>query len=113
MLPAPFSEILIEVVVFFPDPTQGVREFNRLLRPGGRLVLSVNTSAARSYNSRITLAISRYVPQLAEDANRVFAIGDEAVLTAMLEQAGFAEIRDIHRDPPLHLPVVRYILRGG
>src|SRR5690242_13912740 len=80
-------------LMFFPDPAQGLGEFHRALRPDGRLVLSVNTSAARSYNTRITLAISRHVPQLAEAANRVFAIGDEPVLTSMLRQAGFSEIR--------------------
>ena len=63
------------------SPTlSGLAEFRRVLSPGGRAAVSVNTVPERSYNIRINLAIARHVPSLAEAAARVFSLGDEMKL---------------------------------
>lgn len=87
-------------LMFFPDAQRGLAEFHRVLRLGGRAAVSVNTVAERSYNTRINLAIARYVPSLAEAAARVFSLGDEKKLRSLFEAAAFRDVEittEIHR----------------
>jgi SAM-dependent methyltransferase len=79
-------------LMFFPDPQCGLAEFHRVLRPGGRAAVSVATVPERSYNTRINLAIARYMPTLAEATARVFSLGDETKLRSLFEAAGFRDV---------------------
>jgi ubiquinone/menaquinone biosynthesis C-methylase UbiE len=76
-------------LMFFPDPLRGLAEFRRVLRPGRRAAVSVNTVPERSYNNRINLAIARHVPSIAAAAARIFSIGDEMKLRSLFEAADF------------------------
>jgi SAM-dependent methyltransferase len=79
-------------LMFFPDPRRGLAEFHRVLRTGGRAAVSVNTVPERSYNTRINLAVARYLPSLAEAAARVFSLGDETKLRSLFEAADFRDV---------------------
>jgi ubiquinone/menaquinone biosynthesis C-methylase UbiE len=79
-------------LMFFPDPARGLSEFHRVLRPGGRVAVSVLTTPERSYNGRINVVIARRVPSLAEATARTFSIGDESRLRFLFDRAGFRDV---------------------
>ncbi|MFO1158063.1 MAG: methyltransferase domain-containing protein [Reyranellaceae bacterium] len=91
---ASFDAVICSLgLMFFPQPLRGLNEFRRVLRPGGRAAVSVNTVPERSFNTRINLAIARYAPTLADAAARVFSLGGEDKLRSLFEAAGFRDVR--------------------
>jgi ubiquinone/menaquinone biosynthesis C-methylase UbiE len=88
-----FDAVLCNLgLMFFTDPVRCLSEFRRVLRPGGRLAVSVNTVVERSYNHQINVIIARHMPGLAEAVTRTFALGEASRLRSLFNEAGFADI---------------------
>ena len=87
-----FDAVLCNLgLMFFSDPVRGLSEFRRVLRPGRRAAVSVNTVVERSYNHQINVMIARYVPSLAESVARTFALGEASRLQSLFHEAGFGD----------------------
>src|SRR5215813_7534224 len=79
-------------LMFFPDPVRGLSEFRRVLRPGRRAAVSVNTVVERSYNHQINVIIGRHVPSLTEAVTRTFSLGEASRLQSLFAEAGFVDV---------------------
>jgi ubiquinone/menaquinone biosynthesis C-methylase UbiE len=91
-----FDSVLCGLALMhFPDPAQGLAEFRRVLRLGGRATVSVPTTSERSFVFRIQTAIARHVPARAAEAARNFSLGGPARLRALFEAAGFREVETV------------------
>ena len=91
-------------LMFFPDPARGLSEFHRVLRPSGRVAVSVLTTPERSYNGRINVVIARRVPSLVDATARTFSIGDEPRLRFLFDRAGFRDVETITEAHPFVFP---------
>ena len=88
-----FDAVLCSLgLMFFPDPVRGLSEFRRVLRPGRRAAVSVNTVVERSYNHQINVIIGRYVPSLTEAVTRTFALGEASRMQSLFADAGFVDV---------------------
>jgi ubiquinone/menaquinone biosynthesis C-methylase UbiE len=88
-----FDAVLCNLgLMFFPDPVRGLSEFRRVLRPGARAAVSVNTVVEPSYNHQINVIIARQVTSLAESVTRTFALGKASRLQSFFREAGFTDI---------------------
>ena len=96
-----FENAAFDVVVcqqgvqFFPDRARGLREMRRVLRPGGRLALTVWTAITDNpYSAALADALERHVSASAGSRARApFALPDAGELHGLVASAGFRNVR--------------------
>ena len=102
---ASFDAVICSLgLMFFPDPARGLASFNRVLRLRGRAAVSVLTVPERSYNGRINTIVARHLPSVADAAARTFALGDEARLRSLFDEAGFEDFETTVERHAFELP---------
>jgi ubiquinone/menaquinone biosynthesis C-methylase UbiE len=89
-----FDAVLCQLgLMFFPDPTQGLHEFRRVLRPRRRAAVCVVSARERAPMWGVLSEIlSRYLPGQREVLGLLFTLADAGHLERLLALAGFREI---------------------
>ncbi|MBI2152611.1 MAG: class I SAM-dependent methyltransferase [Candidatus Rokubacteria bacterium] len=81
-------------LMFFPDVARGLEEFRRVLRPHGRLAVSVLSTPERSPLLGIVFeALARQLPTEREALGVGFSLADAPMLEQVLAKAGFQRLR--------------------
>lgn len=90
-----FDAVLCQLgLMFFPDPGAGLREFRRVLRPGGRAAVCVLAAPDRvPVWGALASALGAALPRDRDLLMLSFALADATALRALFEAAGFADIR--------------------
>lgn len=84
-------------VMFFPDPSRGIREMLRVTKPGGRITLAVwHKSELNAYCHPVTEVLSRHVsPSPADpDAPDAFRFAEHGKLVRVLEDASAIDVAE-------------------
>ena len=96
----PFRDASFDAVVcqlglqFFPNPAQGVGEFRRVLRKGGRVAICVISTPDRAPMwGNLADVLSCFLPELRDVVFLSFALHDPNRLEDMLVGAGFRDVR--------------------
>jgi len=90
---AAFDAVLCQIgLQFMPDKPAALREMQRVLAPGGRLVLNVPGPTPQLFTI-MAEALERHVgPQAAGFVNHVFSLHDTAQLQNLISGAGFRDV---------------------
>ena len=108
---ATFDVVLCQMgLQFFPDRPGSLREMQRVLRVGGRVVLNVPGPTPRMFEV-LERALHRHVgSQAAGFVAAVFSLHDVEELRGLLESAGFTDVQARSEPKTLSLPAAEEFL---
>ena len=97
----PFDAALCSLgLMYVPEPTVAIAEIHRVVRPGGRVAVSVWGDRDRCGWADVFGIIDARV--VSDVCPRFFALGAAGVLSRLLEQAGFDGVDEVRIDVALH-----------
>jgi ubiquinone/menaquinone biosynthesis C-methylase UbiE len=109
---ASFDAVLCGMgIQFFSDPEKGLREFHRVLIPGGRVVANVPGPAPPPLEIMADCLARHIGPDSAAFVHQVFSLHDADVLRNLATQAGFGDVDVRSAVTPLDLPAPEEFLR--
>jgi ubiquinone/menaquinone biosynthesis C-methylase UbiE len=89
-----FDTVLCQLgLMLFADPARALTEFRRVLRPGGRVAVTVSTTPERTLFLRVAAVIARHVPDRAAAIRQHFGILNEQSLRGLFVGAGLRDVR--------------------
>lgn len=101
-------------VMFFPDKPLGAREAKRVLKPGGTFIFNVWDDFAHNGFARVTdeVMVELFPADPPPFLRTPFGYFDPTTLRALMEQAGFSDIRVEHVDKVAVSPSAELFARG-
>ena len=114
----PFANATFDLVFclhgpqFFPDPTAGLSEIRRIMKPGGRLATTVWSAVDRC---RGHYAIMRALERRGVDPApmlKAFALGDSGKLRKHASEAGFRDVSVHAEQGRVRLPSARHFVEA-
>ncbi len=101
-------------LMFFEDPSQALREMVRVLRPGGRIAVSIPDAIDHSpgFSVLAELLHRRFGPDVAEGFRQPFRGGDSDWLRQICDEAGLQDARIERRDESARFASAREFVRA-
>jgi ubiquinone/menaquinone biosynthesis C-methylase UbiE len=102
---AAFDAVLCQMgLQFIPDREAALNEMQRVLTPGGRLIINVPGPTPSAFGFLAEALAHHIGPRAAGFVNQVFSLHDTTEVQSLLSGAGFRDVSIESRNKSLHLP---------